>query len=147
MSHYIAYHNAEKRGFSFDIDGEEPGFVSNKGEVYLRSIVGRKIWVVSAKDKEDEGNKTVYRLVGYYVPENVVKSDEPDYAWCISGEKNKYKLSDKGVVLNDNPTFKKWFVEGKRYSHGNPNEITTTVLIRVFEDMLRQDKITRNGDK
>lgn len=103
MADFLVYHNPDKMGYPAS-DVTELSIVTNRS---ASGAKGARVWLVTG-----EGQPRVFKLRGYFIVDQVGRSDHPDFKIEVSGSAGR--LFKRMPDLNDLD----WFADFKR-SQGN----------------------------
>jgi hypothetical protein len=80
MKHYVAYHNAEKRGFSCT-ESDDEGLMTIVTNGSLEGVLGSRVWLING-----EGKPRTFSLCSTFVVEEVWENTGDEYRNCATGE-------------------------------------------------------------
>ncbi len=113
MQHFIAYHNAEKMGYEYQVSGEY-SFFSRKPLTYLEKTIGSMVWVINGS--RSQSRKTAYTLCAVYTPDEIVDANEIDFDYIIAGTIGHD--FDAPIELNPLPWFATFLKSQSNFSLG-----------------------------
>lgn len=100
QKHFVTYHSAEKMGGDYIAEDGPAYFFSSKPLSVLTRVVGNIVWIINGARS---GNQTIYTLRGFYSPEQIIDSEDPQFSYELYADAGR--ALPLPYVLNDLPWF------------------------------------------
>lgn len=135
MSHFVAYHNAEKMGYEYEPIGEY-AFFSRKALTFLERTIGSMVWVINGS--RSKARNTTYTLCAVYTPDEIVDADEAAIDYIIAGSVGHD--FDPPIELNHLPWFAGFLKSQSNFSLGI-SEIKDSTAIDYLNSLAKSPEV------
>ena len=113
QKHFVAYHSAEKMGGDYIAEDGPAYFFSSKPLSVLTRAVGGIVWIINGARR---GNQTIYTLRGFYSPEQIIDSEDPEFSYELYADDGR--ALPVPYALNDLPWFPDFLKSQGNFSLG-----------------------------